>query len=68
MDSEKVVFVAGSSSGIGEATALLYAEKGYRVVVHGSKNDLVAKVAQACREISPKKLEVSNLTIGLACA
>lgn len=39
MLSEKVVIVTGASSGIGRATALLFAEEGARVVVAGRRRD-----------------------------
>ncbi len=45
----KVAIVTGSSSGVGSATALQLAEKGYNVVVNYSKNEVGAeKTAAAC--------------------
>jgi NADP-dependent 3-hydroxy acid dehydrogenase YdfG len=54
----KVVLVTGSNSGIGEATVLLFAKFGAKVVVHGRDIDRVSQVAKKCEEISPKKLKV----------
>lgn len=39
------VLVSGSSSGIGEATARLFAQEGAKVVVHGRNRDRAGKVA-----------------------
>jgi 3-oxoacyl-[acyl-carrier protein] reductase len=41
---EKVALVTGSSRGIGAAIALLFAERGARVVLHGRDSDALAKV------------------------
>lgn len=55
----KVALVTGSSSGIGEATVKLLAEKGYRVVVTGSRKEKVDRVVAECAKLSPQKLQVS---------
>ncbi|RWS30310.1 3-oxoacyl-[acyl-carrier-protein] reductase FabG-like protein [Leptotrombidium deliense] len=44
----KVVIVTGSSSGIGAATAVLFAELGSKVVITGRNEERVLKVAQQC--------------------
>jgi len=53
----KVVLVTGSSSGIGEATALLFAKLGAKVVVNGRNPQTIANVSEKCQQISPKKLK-----------
>ncbi|XP_054167704.1 uncharacterized short-chain type dehydrogenase/reductase y4vI-like [Oppia nitens] len=52
----KVALITGSSSGIGAATAQLFAKSGANVVVTGRNADRVAKVAKQCTDLSPKKL------------
>jgi len=50
--SKKVCVVTGSSSGIGAATARLYARNGWNVVVNYSRDAAPAEaVAQTCREL-----------------
>lgn len=61
----KVALVTGSSSGIGAATVRLLSKKGYQVVVTGSKQEKVDKVAAECLELSPQKLQVSFQTLRL---
>lgn len=56
----KVALITGSSSGIGEATAKLLSQKGYKVVIVGSKEEKVDRVANECLELSPQKYQVSN--------
>ena len=54
----KVVLVTGSSSGIGEATALCFAKLGSKVVITGRDESRVERVAKLCQEISPHNLQV----------
>ncbi|CAG2115215.1 unnamed protein product, partial [Medioppia subpectinata] len=53
-----VVLVTGSSSGIGETTALLFAKLGAKVVVTGRDANRVDDVANQCYQISPNKFTV----------
>lgn len=54
----KVALITGSSSGIGEATAKLMAQQGYRLVVTGSKQEKVDRVVEECAKLSPKGFKV----------
>ncbi len=49
MDQRKVAIVTGASAGIGRATALALARRGYAVVVSARREDKLAEVAQACQ-------------------
>ena len=73
---DKVVVITGASSGIGEATALLLAERGAKVVLGARGSDrleaLAARIAQAggeaayaCTDVKRRE-DLSNL-VKLAC-
>lgn len=52
---DKVVWITGSSSGIGEATAYSFAKEGAKLVLTALEDDLLKKVADRCMELgSPK--------------
>jgi len=54
-----VCVVTGSSSGIGAATALLFAERGYDVVVHCAKRaEAAEQVGKACRAAGAQALVI----------
>lgn len=59
----KVALVTGSSSGIGAATVKLLAQKAYKVVVVGSKQEKVDRVASECEQSSPNSYKVCSLEI-----
>jgi len=63
----KVILVTGSSSGIGEAIAVLFAQLGGRVVVTGRNEARIQGVVEKCLKISPKQLKplavVADLTV-----
>jgi NAD(P)-dependent dehydrogenase (short-subunit alcohol dehydrogenase family) len=47
------VFISGSTDGIGKATALLAATKGYKVVIHGRSATKCEKVVQEIKQSVP---------------
>lgn len=64
MDSSedgKVVLVTGSSSGIGAATARLFARRGFRVAVTGSNQERVDRVTDDCTSLSPHAFKVGTI-------
>ncbi|MCQ2111078.1 MAG: SDR family oxidoreductase [Bacteroidaceae bacterium] len=48
---DKVVWITGSSSGIGEATAYHFAAEGARLILTALEADLLEKVAARCKEL-----------------
>ncbi len=51
MTERKVALITGSATGVGAATALLLARRGYNVLINYSKSEAEAKASQvACRE------------------
>lgn len=64
----KVALITGSSSGIGAATALLFAKSGDNVVVTGRNATKVSEVAKQCLNVSPNQLKalevVADVTRG----
>src|SRR5882724_6548570 len=53
--SGKVALITGSSSGIGAATAILFAKSGAKVVVTGRNEKGIKSVAKQCSDVSPNK-------------
>ncbi|CAG2102801.1 unnamed protein product [Medioppia subpectinata] len=58
----KVVLITGSSSGIGAATAVQFAQSGASVVVTGRRADKVAEVGEQCLKVSPKGIKALEVT------
>lgn len=54
----KVVIVTGASSGIGEATAILFAKEGANVVLVGRNEEKLLNVYEKCVEFGNKCLQV----------
>lgn len=61
LSDAKVVLITGSSSGIGAATARMFAKRGYKVAVTGTNKERVDRVAKECSELSPHEFKVSIL-------
>ena len=65
MSARETVIITGSSQGIGEATAILFAEKGFNVVLHGRKREKLESVKEKCELAGASgvliiELELSN--------
>lgn len=67
--NKKVAVITGSSSGIGAATARLFANHGYNVVINYSRDAAPAEaVAEECREIGADVLVIkANVAEDLQC-
>src|SRR4030042_1860901 len=65
MTGEKVILVTGASSGFGEATARLFARKGYRVAIAarrlGRLEALAGEIEQLGGEVLPVQADVTQL-------
>jgi NADP-dependent 3-hydroxy acid dehydrogenase YdfG len=64
-NTQKVVLITGASSGIGEATARLLADKGLRVVLGARRTDRLEAIAGEIRDkggsVEYRALDVTNL-------
>jgi 3-oxoacyl-[acyl-carrier protein] reductase len=59
MPNRKVAIVTGSATGVGAATALLLARRGYNVLINYSKSEAEAQASQAaCRDAGADTLLV----------
>jgi NADP-dependent 3-hydroxy acid dehydrogenase YdfG len=54
MSADKIVWIAGASSGVGEAAALSFARQGAKLVLSGRRNDRLDRVAGAAEGLGGK--------------
>ena len=55
----KTVIITGASQGIGKATALLFARKGYNIVLAARQADRLEAAAKEVRELGSEALAVA---------
>jgi len=63
MFKSKVVLITGSSSGIGAATAVKFAEQGADLVIHGRRESELQQVKERCLKVGDSKTKV-HIVIG----
>jgi dehydrogenase/reductase SDR family protein 7B len=59
--NDKVVWITGASSGIGEALAYAYSVRGARLILSSRREDELARVRQACA--NPEKVKILPLDL-----
>ncbi|HSH56041.1 MAG TPA: SDR family oxidoreductase [Candidatus Limnocylindrales bacterium] len=57
-DTRKVAVITGASSGIGYATAIAFADKGYNLVLAARREQLLKQVAEQCEQYGVKAVAV----------
>lgn len=62
--NDKVVWITGASSGIGEATAYRFAQEGAKVIVTALEADLCASVAEKCKRLGAPDAKALPFDLG----
>ena len=62
-DNGKVVFITGATSGIGRATAEIFAKNGYRLVLTGRRLERLEAVKTVFEEDYKNKIEILNFDV-----
>lgn len=60
---EKVVMVTGATSGIGKATATLFAKNGYRVILTGRRSDRLEELKNSFEEDYPTEIQTLEFDV-----
>jgi 3-hydroxy acid dehydrogenase / malonic semialdehyde reductase len=59
----KTIAITGASAGIGEETALLFAERGWRVVLGARRVDRLEKLVQKLKALGARDIVIQNLDV-----
>ena len=57
---DKVIWITGSSSGIGKALAIKFAKKGWKVAISARRENLLNEIAKTYNDIFPYPLDVTD--------
>jgi NADP-dependent 3-hydroxy acid dehydrogenase YdfG/Tfp pilus assembly protein PilF len=60
---EKVVLISGATSGIGKATATIFARNGYRLILTGRRSDRLAEVKADFEKNYPTEVQTLNFDV-----
>ena len=63
--SDRVVIITGAGSGIGAATAVLFARSGAQVVMVDINGQRLANVAKECQSVSPNDCEFLEVVVDI---
>jgi NADP-dependent 3-hydroxy acid dehydrogenase YdfG/Tfp pilus assembly protein PilF len=60
---EKIVLISGATSGIGKATATIFARNGYRLILTGRRSDRLAEVKADFEKNYPTEVQTLNFDV-----
>jgi 3-hydroxy acid dehydrogenase / malonic semialdehyde reductase len=52
----KLIMITGATAGFGKATALLFAQKGYGIIINGRRNERLARLEKELRSFGNKRV------------
>ena len=60
---DKVVFISGATSGIGKATAAIFAQNGFRLILTGRRTDRLAEIKADFEENYPTEVQTLDFDV-----